>query len=166
MGEVYTARDQHLERDVAIKVLPEAFTHDRDRIDRFRREAQLLAALNHPNIATIHGLEESGGVLYLVMELVPGQTLAQRLHGGRVPIDETLGICSQLAEALGAAHQRGIAHRDIKPANIKVTPEGRVKILDFGLAKSADDMSTVVAIDEAPTMATTSREWCWARRPI
>ena len=156
MGEVYTARDQHLERDVAIKVLPEAFTHDRDRIDRFRREAQLLAALNHPNIATIHGLEESGGVLYLVMELVPGQTLAERLDAGRVPLDEALRITTQLAEALGAAHQRGITHRDIKPANIKVTPEGRVKILDFGLAKSSDEVRTVVPIDEAPTMAMTS----------
>jgi serine/threonine-protein kinase len=155
MGEVYTARDQHLERDVAIKVLPEAFTHDRDRIERFRREAQLLAALNHPNIATIHGLEEAGGVLYLVMELVPGQTLAERLHSGRLAIDETLRICRQLAEALGAAHHRGIAHRDIKPANIKVTPEGRVKILDFGLAKSADDTRTA-AVDEVPTMAMTS----------
>src|SRR5688572_33268170 len=122
MGEVYIARDRHLERDVAIKVLPEAFTHDRLRIDRFRREAQLLAALNHPNIATIHGLEDADGVLYLVMELVPGQTLAERLQSGGVPVDETLRVCGQLAEALGAAHQRGIAHRDIKPANIKVTP--------------------------------------------
>jgi serine/threonine protein kinase/tetratricopeptide (TPR) repeat protein len=156
MGEVYTARDQHLERDVAIKVLPPAFTHDHDRIDRFRREAQLLAALNHPNIATIHGLEEADGVLYLVMELVPGQTLAERLHSGRMPLDETLRVCSQLAEALGAAHQRGIAHRDIKPANIKLTPDGRVKILDFGLAKSADEAKTLDAIDEAPTIAVTS----------
>jgi serine/threonine-protein kinase len=156
MGEVYTARDQHLERDVAIKVLPEAFSHDQERIDRFRREAQLLAALNHPNIATIHGLEEAAGVLYLVMELVPGQTLAERLHKGPAPLDETLRICTQLAEALGAAHQRGIAHRDIKPANIKVTPEGRVKILDFGVAKSTDETHTAVSIDEAPTMAMTS----------
>jgi serine/threonine protein kinase/tetratricopeptide (TPR) repeat protein len=156
MGEVYTARDQQLERDVAIKVLPDAFSHDPDRIERFRREAQLLAALNHPNIATIHGLEEAGGGLYLVMELVPGHTLAERLHNGPVPVDETLRICTQLAEALGAAHLRGIAHRDITPANIKVTPDGRVKILDFGLAKSADDMHTAVAIDEAPTMAVTS----------
>lgn len=155
MGEVYAARDQHLERDVAIKVLPEAFTHDRDRIERFRREAQLLAALNHPNIATIHELEEVDGVLYLVMELVPGETLAERLWRGRVPLDESLRVCGQLAEALGAAHQRGIAHRDIKPANIKVTPDGRVKILDFGLAKSADD-TPKIAIDETPTMAVTS----------
>jgi serine/threonine protein kinase/tetratricopeptide (TPR) repeat protein len=157
MGEVYTARDQHLERDVAIKVLPEAFTHDQARIDRFRREAQLLAALNHPNIATIHGLEESAGALYLVMELVPGQTLEERLHSGRPPIDDTLRVCSQLAEALGAAHQRGIAHRDIKPANIKLTPDGRVKVLDFGLAKSGDDAKTSVDVDNAPTMAVTSQ---------
>jgi serine/threonine protein kinase/Tfp pilus assembly protein PilF len=156
MGEVYTARDQHLERDVAIKVLPEAFAHDRERIDRFRREAQLLAALNHPNIATIHGLEEADGVLYLVMELVPGQTLAERLGQGPVPLDEALRICTQLAEALGAAHQRGIAHRDIKPANIKVTPDLRVKVLDFGLAKSTDETHTAVSIEEAETMALTS----------
>lgn len=156
MGEVYTARDQHLQRDVAIKVLPQAFTHDQLRIDRFRREAQLLAALNHPNIATIHGLEEADGILYLVMELVPGQTLAERLQGGHVPLDETLRVGVQLAEALGAAHQRGIAHRDIKPANIKLTPDGRIKILDFGLAKSADDARTVVGVDDAPTMAVTS----------
>jgi serine/threonine protein kinase/tetratricopeptide (TPR) repeat protein len=156
MGEVYTAHDRHLERDVAIKVLPEALTHDQERIERFRREAQLLAALNHPNIATIHGLEEAGGVLYLVMELVPGQTLSERLRSGRVPLDETLRICRQLAEALGAAHQRGIAHRDIKPGNIRVTPDGRVKILDFGLAKSTDERQNASAIDEAPTMAVTS----------
>jgi serine/threonine protein kinase/tetratricopeptide (TPR) repeat protein len=154
MGEVYSARDRHLERDVAVKVLPPAFAHDHDRVERFRREAQLLAALNHPNIATIHGLEESGGALYLVMELVPGQTLAERAASGRVPIDETLRLCDQLAEALAAAHQRSIAHRDIKPANIKVTPEGRVKILDFGLAKSADDARTV-DVEEAPTAAVT-----------
>ena len=156
MGEVYTARDRHLERDVAIKVLPEAFAHDQLRIDRFRREAQLLAALNHPNIATIHGLEDDGGVLYLVMELVPGQTLAERLHSGGLPLDDTLRVCGQLAEALGAAHQRGIAHRDIKPSNIKLTPDGRIKILDFGLAKSADDTRTVLDPDDAPTMAVTS----------
>ena len=156
MGEVYAARDQHLGRDVAIKVLPDALRQDQDRIDRFRREAQLLAALNHPNIATIHGLEEAGGVLYLVMELVPGQTLAERLQSGPMALDEALRICTQLAEALGAAHQRGIAHRDIKPANIKVTPDRRVKILDFGLAKSTDETHTAPAIDEAPTMAMTS----------
>ena len=156
MGEVYTARDRHLERDVAIKVLPHAFSHDADRVERFRREAQLLAALNHPNIATIHGLEEADTVLYLVMELVPGQTLAERVSGGGLPFDEAMRVCSQLADALGAAHQRSIAHRDIKPANIKVTPDGRVKVLDFGLAKSADEARTVVSIDEAPTVAVTA----------
>ncbi len=156
MGEVYTARDRHLERDVAIKVLPEAFSHDQLRIDRFRREAQLLASLNHPNIATIHGLEETDGLLYLVMELVPGQTLAERLHDGRMPLAETLRVCRQLAEALGAAHQRGIAHRDIKPANIKLTPDGRIKILDFGLAKSSGDAKTIVSVSDQPTMAVTS----------
>jgi serine/threonine protein kinase/tetratricopeptide (TPR) repeat protein len=156
MGDVYVARDQQLERDVAVKVLPEAVAHDHARIDRFRREAQLLAALNHPNIATIHGLEETGGMLYLVMELVPGQTLAERLASGRIPIDESLRICTQLAQALGAAHQRGITHRDVKPANIKVTPDGRVKILDFGLAKSVADTATRMPADEVPTMVVTS----------
>jgi serine/threonine protein kinase/tetratricopeptide (TPR) repeat protein len=155
MGEVYAARDQHLERDVAVKVLPEAFAHDEDRVERFRREAQLLAALNHPNIATIHGLEESEGAWYLVMELVPGRTLDERLAGGRVPLDEALRIGVQLAEALGAAHQRGIAHRDIKPANIKVTPDGRVKVLDFGLAKSSAESQTRT-IDDEPTVAMTA----------
>jgi len=150
MGEVYTARDLHLDRDVAIKVLPEGLAHDQSRLERFRREAQLLAALNHPNIATIHGLEESDGALFLVMELVLGQTLAERVHGGRrLPLEEALRICSQLAEALDAAHQRGITHRDVKPANVKVTPEGRVKILDFGLAKSLIEND---AADRTPTM--------------
>jgi serine/threonine protein kinase/tetratricopeptide (TPR) repeat protein len=156
MGEVYAARDQHLERDVAIKVLPEAFAHDQRRIDRFRREAQLLAALNHPNIATIHGLEDVNGILYLVMELVPGQTLAERLHSGPMPLDDALRVCSQLAEALNAAHRRGIAHRDIKPSNIRLTPDGRIKILDFGLAKSADDIRTAMSVDDTPTMEMTS----------
>jgi serine/threonine protein kinase/Flp pilus assembly protein TadD len=150
MGEVYTARDLHLDRDVAIKVLPEGLAHDHSRLERFRREAQLLAALNHPNIATIHGLEESDGALFLVMELVLGHTLAERVHGGRrLPLDEALNICSQLAQALNAAHQRGITHRDVKPANVKVTPEGRVKILDFGLAKSLVENDTA---DRTPTM--------------
>jgi eukaryotic-like serine/threonine-protein kinase len=135
MGEVYEARDTKLGRKVAIKALPWAFVHDPERLARFRREAQLLAALNHPNIATIYGLEEFSGSCCLVMELVPGQTLAERLAGGVVLVEEALRTCSQIAEALGAAHQKGITHRDIKPANIKVTPEGRVKVLDFGLAK-------------------------------
>src|SRR3984893_9508906 len=125
MGEVYRARDSKLGRDVAIKVLPEAFAHDADRLSRFEREAKLLASLNHPNIATIHGLEDSNGTSYLVMELVPGETLAQRIkREGAVPVEESLTIARQIAEALEAAHEKGIIHRDLKPANVKVTPEG------------------------------------------
>src|ERR1700719_2580177 len=135
MGQVYRAVDTKLNREVAIKVIPEKFIENADRMARFAREAQVLASLNHPNIAAIYGLEDHA----LVMELVPGQTLAERLAGGAFPVEEALRICSQIAEALGVAHQKGITHRDIKPANIKVTPEGRVKILDFGLAKAAHE---------------------------
>ena len=128
MGEVYQAHDSKLGRDVAIKVLPEAFAHDPERLARFQREAKLLAALNHPNIATIHGLEQSGGTSYLVMELVSGETLQERVkREGAVPIEEALTIAKQIAEALEAAHEKGIIHRDLKPANVKVTPEGKVK---------------------------------------
>src|SRR5580700_7591764 len=137
MGEVYQAHDTKLGRDVAIKVLPEAFARDPDRLSRFQREAKMLAALNHPAIATIYGLEQSNGMSYLVMELVSGETLQERLaREGRLPIDEALVVCRQIAEALEAAHEKGIIHRDLKPANVKVTPEGKVKVLDFGLAKA------------------------------
>ena len=136
MGEVYQAHDIKLGRDVAIKVLPEAFAHDPERLSRFQREAKMLASLNHPNIATIHGLEQSNGTNYLVMELVPGETLAERISKGALPIEEALKIAEQIAEALEAAHEKGVIHRDLKPANVKVTPEGRVKVLDFGLAKA------------------------------
>jgi serine/threonine protein kinase len=139
MGEVYRARDTKLERDVAIKVLPETVVHDHNRLARFRREAQMLAVLNHPNIATVHGFEESDDLHGLVMELVPGQTLAERLVTGAIPADETVQICAEIADALDAAHQKGITHRDIKTANIMVTPEGHVKILDFGLARLLAD---------------------------
>jgi serine/threonine protein kinase/Flp pilus assembly protein TadD len=149
MGEVYQAHDTKLGRDVAIKTLPPEFAHDRERLARFRREARVLASLNHPNIATIHGLEESDGSYYLIMELVPGQTLAERSAAGPLPIEEVLRICIQITDALGAAHHKGITHRDIKPANIKVTPEGRVKVLDFGLAKAAHESQG--AGDEAET---------------
>src|SRR5580704_7873249 len=131
MGEVYQAHDTKLGRDVAIKVLPEAFAHDSERLSRFQREAKLLAALNHANIATIYGLEQSGGVTCLVMELVPGETLAERVKAGPLPMEEALKIAVQIAEALEAAHEKSIIHRDLKPANVKVTPEGRVKVLDF-----------------------------------
>jgi serine/threonine protein kinase len=136
MGEVYQAHDTKLGRDVAIKVLPKAFAHDPERLSRFQREAKMLASLNHPNIATIHGLEHSAGVHYLVMELVSGQTLAERLRVGPVEINEAMKIGGQIAEGLEAAYEKGVIHRDLKPANVKVTPEGRVKVLDFGLAKA------------------------------
>jgi serine/threonine protein kinase/Flp pilus assembly protein TadD len=148
MGEVYRAKDTKLGREVAIKVLPREFAYDPDRLARFCREAQVLASLNHPNIAAIYGLEDRA----LVMELVPGQTLAERLAVGAFPVEEALRICSQIAEALGVAHQKGITHRDIKPANIKVTPEGRVKILDFGLAKVAPESQFEARGDEEPTL--------------
>jgi serine/threonine-protein kinase len=138
MGEVYRARDPKLNRDVAIKVLLPAIAHDPDRLTRFSREAQVLASLNHPNIAQVHGFEDASDAPALVMELVEGPTLADRLAAGAVPLDEALPIARQIAEALEAAHDRGIVHRDLKPANIKVRPDGTVKVLDFGLAKAFD----------------------------
>jgi serine/threonine protein kinase len=147
MGEVYRARDTKLGRDVALKVLPDLFVHDAERLARFRREAHVLASLNHPNIATIYGLEESAGTLALAMELVEGSTLAERLAQGSglktqgLPLDEALPIAKQIADALDAAHDKGIIHRDLKPANIKLRPDGTVKVLDFGLAKALDPTS-------------------------
>src|SRR6187401_1589312 len=138
MGQVYRGRDTRLNRDVALKVLPDLFAGDADRLARFTREAQTLASLNHPNIAHIHGLEESGAVRALVMELVEGDDLSQRIARGAIPVDEALPIAKQIAEALEAAHQQGIIHRDLKPANIKVRTDGTVKVLDFGLAKAMD----------------------------
>ncbi len=136
MGEVYRARDTELHREVAIKVLADRLAHDPDRLARLKREARTLAALNHPNIATLYGFESSGDTEFLAMELVPGDTLADLVRRGRLPIRQALAVAGQVADALEAAHEKGITHRDIKPANIKVTPEGRVKVLDFGLAKS------------------------------
>src|SRR5688572_19558308 len=138
MGEVYRARDTNLDRDVAIKILPEAFAVDAERVARFQREAKVLASLNHPNIAIIHGLEKAGDVHALVMELVPGEDLSQRIARGAIPIDEALPIAKQIADALEAAHEQGIIHRDLKPANIKVRPDSTVKVLDFGLAKAME----------------------------
>jgi len=135
MGEVYRARDMKLGREVAIKVLPEDISRDRERLARFEREAHLLASLNHPNIATIHGLEEADGRRCLVLELVEGETLAEKLAAGPPAVEEALTLAQQVASALEAAHDKGIVHRDLKPANVMVTPEGRVKVLDFGLAK-------------------------------
>ncbi len=154
MGEVYQAHDTKLRRDVAIKVLPESFARDADRLARFRREAQILASLNHPNIASIYNIEDSNATTYLVMELVPGENLAERVkREGAVPIEESLTIVKQIAEALEAAHEKGIIHRDLKPANVKLTPEGKVKVLDFGLAKAfAEDPSTVDMIN-SPTLS-------------
>ncbi len=154
MGEVYQAHDTKLGRDVAIKVLPEAFAHDPERLSRFQREAKMLASQNHPNIATIYGLEQSNGTSYLVMELVSGETLQERIRRDRlVPVEEALAIAKQIAEALEAAHEKGIIHRDLKPANVKVTPDGKVKVLDFGLAKAfAEDTETSDPIN-SPTLS-------------
>jgi serine/threonine-protein kinase len=138
MGAVYRARDTKLNREVALKVLPDLFAHDADRLARFKREAQVLASLNHPNIAIIHGFEEANGVQALVLELVEGPTLADRIAQRAIPVDEALPIAKQIAEALEAAHEQGIVQRDLKPANIKVRPDGTVKVLDFGLAKALD----------------------------
>src|SRR5580658_3390363 len=142
MGEVYRARDSRLHRDVAIKTLPAAFANDAERMARFQREAQVLAALNHPNIAAIYGIEESA----LVMELVEGKNLA-----GPLPVDEAIAIARQIADALDAAHQKNIIHRDLKPANVKITPEGNVKVLDFGLAKAFDANSAGSDPANSPT---------------
>ena len=136
MGEVYRAKDLKLKRDVAIKILPDAFSRDPDRVARFHREAEVLASLNHPHIGAIHELAESGGAQFLVLELVEGETLAHLIAGGPIQIDKSLSIAKQIAEALEAAHDRGILHRDLKPANIKITHDGKVKLLDFGLAKA------------------------------
>ena len=136
MGEVYRARDTKLGRDVAVKVLPEEFARDKERLDRFEREARLLAQLNHANVATLHGLEEHDGQRFLVMELVEGETLAERIARGPLPVDEAIPLFIQIAEGLEAAHEKGIIHRDLKPANIKIAPDGKPKILDFGLAKA------------------------------
>ena len=136
MGEVYRAADSRLGREVAIKVLPAELAHDPERLARFRREAHLLASLNHPGIAAIHHLEEESGTILLVLELVEGVTLAERIAQGALPLDEALDIAKQIAEALEEAHEKGIVHRDLKPANVKLTPEGKVKVLDFGLAKA------------------------------
>ena len=152
MGEVYRARDTKLGREVAIKVLPEAFAKNKERLARFEREAKLLASLNNANIAAIHELREESKVHFLVMELVEGQTLADRIAGGAIPIDAALPLFAQIAEALESAHEKGIIHRDLKPANIKVTGDGKVKVLDFGLAKafevdSSSDAGGTLAMD-------------------
>jgi serine/threonine-protein kinase len=155
MGEVYRAHDTRLNRDVALKVLPETFAADADRLARFRREAQVLAALNHPNIAAIYGFEDSGGTHALVLELVEGPTLADRVAKAKIPMTEALPIAKQIAQALEAAHEQGIIHRDLKPANIKLRDDGTVKVLDFGLAKAMEPVSVInPAFTQSPTITT------------
>jgi Tol biopolymer transport system component len=153
MGEVYQATDSKLGRSVAIKLLPEAFTHDADRTARFEREARVLASLNHPNIAAIYGVEESGGRKFLVMELVSGETLAEKIKRGVIPLEEALGIALQITEALEAAHEKGVVHRDLKPGNVMLTSDGRVKVLDFGLAKAYDTNPSSATLSNSPTVA-------------
>jgi serine/threonine protein kinase len=164
MGEVYRARDPKLERDVAIKVLPAAFTADPERLSRFEREARVLASLNHPHIAQIYGFEQAGEVRALVLELVEGETLEDRIQGGRLgssrksamTVTEALAIALQIADALDTAHEKGIVHRDLKPANVKINPAGVVKVLDFGLARTGTNVPeaqmTSAATVSAPTM--------------
>ena len=153
MGEVWRARDSKLGREVAIKTLPEEFANDEERLARFEREAKLLASLNHPNIATIHGLEEDNGTRFLVLELVEGDTLAERLKRGAIPVEESLKLALQIAEALEAAYEKGVIHRDLKPANIKVTPDGKIKVLDFGLAKAFAGDGSDVNLSHSPTLS-------------
>src|SRR5437867_5555978 len=160
MGEVYRARDMKLKRDVAIKILPDEFSRDADRVARFQREAEVLASLNHPNIAAIYDLQEANGSRYLVLELVEGETLADRIARGPIPVEEAFDIAKNICEALEAAHEKGIIHRDLKPANVKITPDGKVKVLDFGIAKilqseaSADSAVTVASLTGGVVMGT------------
>src|SRR5262245_17309457 len=153
MGVVFRARDTRLQRDVALKLLPEQFASEPDRLTRFQREAQVLASLNHNNIAQIYGLEQVNSSTCIVMELVEGETLEDRLKQGAFSYDETLDIARQLSDALAAAHERGVIHRDLKPANIKLTPNGTVKVLDFGLAKALAPKSSDIHLSVMPTMA-------------
>ena len=150
MGEVYRARDAKLGREVAIKILPRLFISDPDRLTRFEREARVLASLNHPHIGAIYGLEEADGVRALVLELVEGETLADRIARGPIPLADTLTIARQIADALEAAHEKGIIHRDLKPANIKITPDGIVKVLDFGLAKATAGDGATPDLTQSP----------------
>ena len=156
MGVVYRATDTTLDRDVALKVLPDAFADDPERLARFEREAKVLASLNHPNIAQIHGLEQSGDVRALVLELVEGPTLQDRIAKGPIPLDEALPIARQIAEALEAAHEQGIIHRDLKPANVRVKDDGTVMVLDFGLAKALGPELSDLDAANSPTMTMTA----------
>ena len=153
MGEVYRARDTRLERDVAIKTLPAEFAGDPERLARFQREARLLASLNHPNIAAIYGLEEADGAKYLVLEIVEGETLAEKLAAGPLPVEEALAVCAQIAAGVSAAHDAGVIHRDLKPGNVMVRHDGSVKVLDFGLAKGAEKPAATSDLSESPTIS-------------
>src|SRR5262249_21958002 len=154
MGEVYRAYDTRLKREIALKVLPEAFSRDSERMTRFEREAQVLAALNHPNIASIYGLQDApNGIFALMMELVPGPTLGERIGTEPIPLRDALVMARQIAEALEYAHEHGIIHRDLKPANVKITDDGIVKILDFGLAKAVEEDVNQAAVFESPTIS-------------
>src|SRR5215475_1626375 len=146
MGEVYRARDAKLKREVAIKILPEEFSRYPGRVSRFQREAEVLASLNHPNIAAIYDVQEADMARFLVLELVEGETLAERIRRGSIPVEDTLDIAKHICEALEAAHEKGVVHRDLKPSNIKLTRDGKVKVLDFGLAKAFQE-------DHQPTLS-------------
>jgi serine/threonine protein kinase len=152
MGEVYRATDTNLERQVALEVLPESLAADAERVARFQREAQVLAALNHPHIAQIYGLERAAGVTALAMELVEGEDLATRIRRGAVPLEDALPMARQIAEALEAAHEQGIVHRDLEPSNIRVRADGTIKVLDFGLAKTVDVNSSPGNPGDGPTI--------------
>src|SRR5262245_50769916 len=154
MGEVYRARDTKLQRDVAIKVLPAAFAQDDERLMRFKREAQVLASLNHPNIGAIYGIEEANGQQYLILEFIEGEPLDEEISRGPLPLDDAIEIAVHVADALESAHEKGVIHRDLKPGNIMVTPDGTVKVLDFGLAHMTETTSSLsTAMDEdSPTI--------------
>jgi eukaryotic-like serine/threonine-protein kinase len=152
MGEVYRARDMKLKREVAIKAVPEEFSRDVDRVSRFQREAEVLASLNHPNIAAIYDLQEVNGSRYLVLELVEGETLADRIGRGPIRVEEALNIAKYICEAFESAHEKGVIHRDLKPANVKITPDGKVKVLDFGLAKAMENAPTTATMSNSPTL--------------
>jgi serine/threonine protein kinase len=160
MGVVWKADDTKLGRQVAVKILPAEFSQDSQRLARFDREAKLLAALNHPNIASIYGLEHTDGVHFLVLELIPGQSLAEALKDGPLPVEEALDVCRQVAEGLEAAHEAGVIHRDLKPGNVRVTPDGKAKVLDFGLAKGLEGVAvgsgsggSASDLSQSPTIA-------------
>jgi len=159
MGEVYRATDTKLGREVAIKVLPEQFSESRESVARFEREAKVLASLDHPNIAAIYGFEQASGTRFLVLQLVEGETLAERLQRGALPVRTALEVCRQISEALEVAHEKGVIHRDLKPANVKITPDGKVKVLDFGIAKGLLDEPSIqrnAAQEDTPTVLTAS----------